>query len=517
MRMSTRDSLNRKEAEAGIPTAARLDDSASDWVSNQLARCVLTFDSPSLENSGPPVWDLRRSPGEAGVLFSLGSGEEGAAEAVRTAPPGLIDDLIAFGFLVPAGRAGGSPGTERVAVEWRGCRLTVNPQTPLRFEITSARSGRPPGTRMHLLQYGKTALRFLVVGSSAAEPLAEREIRFLKRAGLLVTRAESKSMDGLFAVPVDRELLEFLPSAHRAEITRAAAAPGELMLNRGLIIQEGDRVPARIAAKIYDHDWMQRNLPHLWIEDLPGTAVSSYWLDGDRRQLLEDLVAGRILPPELAFDDLEILCAVQALVPRGYHARREADWRWMLDQAHRDLEADECVVFRNMIAPVQLAMFRRYVRLMVERQYFCHDIQYNTSERYWVPDDPVTSNVLVQTSQLLNLVVPDKVQPGYCLLTSHRHGAELRRHKDQNRMCNYAFSVLIDMIAGPGQEPWPLYSWTTGGRKVKMQMGLGDGGLFRPLNFHGREGKLDHSSALMLFSFVPVGYRGFVNGHRFGR
>jgi len=308
-----------------------------------------------------------------------------------------------------------------------------------------------------------------------------------------------------FRCSLDQPPLEFVPHKF-LQLKYAGKDFSGFVVNRGIYVQIGPESSVNLVDRIPFRDKFQQTDPIIWVED-PGTKLwAPYWLKVETIEMIQRLVDGRISPSDLPPQVAERLAYVNVLIPRGYEEARVIEWHGICGDLSARLKAEQYVVIRNMIHPLQLAALRCYFRMLDQKGYLRKD---NTTNRYVYNNDEVARFIHHQIAKLLSRIVPEPVKPSYAFLTTYKSGAALRKHRDREQ-CVWNLSLLID--TNPEMElsdSWPIYLEVEGQvREIRLDMG--DGVVYRGTDTtHWRDAIPDgHMATLILCHFVPADFLG---------
>lgn len=499
------------------------------WVVNDLCKVIVGFRNHSTHatRSKYVSFAVVEQPQMCRLLVRLSQGKVDADEAARY-PAHLFEQLIEYGFLTPLDALGWRRRCSRLwrvldsgrwrRIPWRGRHYCV---TSLVFMAFYAQAPDEylresvilpawlPGYADKVLQIASQGL-----DGSGYRAFSGATRRRLRKHGLITPPEQLPNREGFFAEHciLSEALLNELPNHYRTHLPAVNDFGQHYVLNPG-IYANLDNVPDALRQQIPNLGWASACAPTLWVEDPVKGIVSMYWLDTVQRRLLAELQSGARrtdqLPPHLV--RLFVYSGI-LYDPRELSARRDA-WQQRLGALGERMNRDGCMTFESVLSPIELAIGRKYLRFMMERKYLLLDrVNGKTQERFWCHRDEFTFYLQGQVCTLLNKVLEKPVKPGHNALTIYGNGATLPRHRDDVLAFSWVMSLPIEARPQESKEQaWPIYVQTpTQVHKALLQPG--DGHLIDPQMPHWRERLVEGRLSILFLWFVPLDYRGFVNG-----
>ena len=220
---------------------------------------------------------------------------------------------------------------------------------------------------------------------------------------------------------------------------------------------------------------------HIWepaeelimVRDLRTQIEYPYWPDAASRKAIAALSPGDASPiaPDTALARRLFLAGIM-VDPR---AERFDDF---VAAARGRFRAGYVVLPRLLRATHILAMRDYYRRLLEEG--FVHFRDRQVPLRFAEHSEPLMVYYHVQLRSLFEAVVGEPIKCSYPYFAAYRTGAVLEKHTDREQ-CELTASLLIDQLPRPEDlSDWPLYLEVPAtGERIAMDMGLGDGSLYR--------------------------------------
>ena len=288
----------------------------------------------------------------------------------------------------------------------------------------------------------------------------------------------------------------------------SARTSGEsLVVNQRVYVQDQPEPPAAIADRVPHRESFLPASPILWVEDPATHTLSPYWPNERMAETLDHLRSGRVSPSELPREVTERLLQARVITPQGYEASRVSEWWLKCEGLRAQLEAEQYVVLRDVIAPLQLAALRGYFRQLDAAGCLVKENGPDDIDRHVMHNEPVSRFAHHQINALINQIVPEPVKPSYCYLSVYQPGAVLPRHIDRPQ-CVWNLSLMIDNDPDvQASDAWPIFlEVDKETREVRLDMG--DGVLYRGTDVpHWREALPAGRRATLIFChFVPLDF-----------
>ncbi|KTT03112.1 hypothetical protein SB14R_18145 [Pseudomonas oryzihabitans] len=499
------------------------------WAVNDLCNVIVGFRNYSTHatRSRYVSFAVVEQPRMCELLVDLARGQVDG-EAVCQYPQHLFEQLIDYGFLTPLDDITWRGQLKRLGRLLDSGRLRRVPFRGRDYYVTSlvfmAFYSQLPGQflKEHVILpawspgYAEHALR--IAANGLDEPgyraLPNKVRRRLDKHGLVTSIERLPQRERFFAqrCQLDQALFDELPDYYRPTLSANDLDGHRLELVSG-IYERLEQVPQALRCQLVDPDWAQSCAPTLWIEDPVKGIVAMRWLTTQQQHDLTALRESRLAPA--ALDPVTRMLFLQAGIlhdPASLPARREA-WRRRLETLSARMGEDGCVTFEQVLPPLELAIARRYLRFMMEGRFLLLDrVNGKTQQRFWCHRDAFTFYLHGMVCALLNQVLPKPVKPGHNALTIYQDGATLPRHQDDVQAFTWVMSLPIEACPEHDRHlSWPIYVETP--RQVHQAHLLpGDGHLIDPQMPHWRDRLEQGRLGILFLWFVPVDYRGFVNG-----
>lgn len=500
-----------------------------DWAVNDLCKVIVGFRNYSTHatRSKYVSFAVIEQPQMCQLLVRLAQGRIGAKEAQNYSPH-LFEQLIEYGFLAPLDALGWDGRGKRLCRLLDGGRFKRIPFRDREYYVTSlvfmafyAQAKNSFLQEQVILpawrrDYADLVLRIVCQGldESGYRTLPASTRRRLAKHGLVTPAGQLPHRERFFAehCVLDAALIEELPPYYREQLPQVDGDTDHYLLNPG-IYHSIDAADPALRRQIPNIGWARSCTPSLWVQDPVKSIVSMYWLSGLQQRVVAELEAGTRAVRQLDPTTLRLfLYSGIVYDPRQLPARREA-WQQRLAGLGERLDSDGCMTFESVLSPIELAIGRKYLRFMMERQFLLLDrVNGKTQERFWCHRDEFTFYLQGQVCTLLNQVLRQPVKPGHNALTIYGDGATLPRHRDDVLAFSWVMSLPIEARPDTSREQaWPIYVETP--EKVhKALLQAGDGHLIDPQMPHWREQLTQGSLGILFLWFVPQDYRGFVNG-----
>jgi hypothetical protein len=333
----------------------------------------------------------------------------------------------------------------------------------------------------------------------------------LLKHGVLIHKQDYPTLDSFFYqhAQLNNALLEYIPQDKRMVCQKNQ----DLQLNQRVYFLED--LPQDLADRIYDMEWVLTVNPSVVVEDPITNILSIYWLSEKQAHCLKGLLSHSLAVDALdeemqtLFSSIYILEHVDALKARALH------WQETIQKAREELSDKKIITLRDVIAPVYLAIARKYIRHFVENKYFIADnANGKTKERYWQHRDDFTFFIQSQMCTLLNQILPEPVKLGHNAITVYKPGATLPKHIDDVLAFSWVMSVPLDTQPEINREhAWPIFVETDSETVLSASLGMGDAVLMNPQMPHWREMLEESSLGIVFLWFIPANYSGYVNGH----
>jgi hypothetical protein len=303
----------------------------------------------------------------------------------------------------------------------------------------------------------------------------------------------------------DRPMLVPYPAKLRA--APQPRAEGHV-LRQGVHLQTGLELPAALIDKVGSLEGLSMERPILWVEDAVTGFPRPYWPSGEVAAALPGVLDGSVAATELSPKVFLRLSRAGVLGDPAELAASQRDFAARCEAHRRALEADEPVVFRGLLNPLQLGELRRYMRhLRDEGALVMGDGQ--VDQRRTRHNDPVARMLHPAVAALANRIVPEPVKPSYCFVGMYEPGAVLARHIDRAQSA-WNLSLVFDTDPETDEtNAWPI-NIEAAGQVHALRLGMGDAVLYRGTRHpHWRDAQpAGHRAIVCFYFFVPMSFDG---------
>ena len=371
-------------------------------------------------------------------------------------------------------------------------------------------SVRQLGTRQRTVTVEADAelLAFLLSELSGRRDVAgsPRLRRAMRDSGMLIAPGDDPR-----AVALDLHLPHAQPGAQAARTAQRLAVSGFAHLERD------GAVPAAIRDRADRGALVPGASELLWVDDPDTGALALYDLSDEPGRAVRDVVSGARPPTELPVPLLDTLVLAGVLVDRAAPRPAPASPGARARVLRAAFCSDELAIIRGAINPVQLAMFRPYLRGLAREGW----LRWNELEkdRMLLRREPLCEFLHHQLCPLVAAIVDEPLKPSYSIYAHYHPGAILARHRDRPQ-CKYNVSLVLDAQAeaqaeahaedrAGGDDAWPLYIETRTGVHAAA-LAPGDAVLYSGTDaWHWRDAQpAGHSLGGAFFHYVPVSFTG---------
>jgi hypothetical protein len=353
----------------------------------------------------------------------------------------------------------------------------------------------------------------LVEQGTSKENLAQLPMKGIKKLlkhGVLIFKQDYPTQDSFFVqeAQLNTDLLKYIPQDKQI----VAEKHPRFMLNRRVYFIAN--LPEDFADRIYDREWLLQVNPSVVVEDPVTKVLSMYWLSESQKQDLKGLLANTLTIDKLDDETQTLFSAISILESEKDVKTRALNWNITIQKAKEQLANQKIITLHDVIAPIYLAIARKYIRHLAEQKYFIADnANGKTKERYWQHRDNFTFFIQSQMCTLLNQILPEPVKIGHNAITLYKPGATLPKHIDDVLAFSWVMSIPLDTQPEKNrQDAWPIFV-KTDERVLSASLGMGDAVLMNPQMPHWREMLEDHALGIVFLWFIPADFTGYVNGH----
>lgn len=341
--------------------------------------------------------------------------------------------------------------------------------------------------------------------------LTNKVIQRLSKHGVLIAEQDYPTHESFFGhqAQLNKDLLAYIPQDKQVCTQKNL----NYKLNQQVYFIED--LPQHCVERIYDFEWLLKVSPSIVVEDPVTKVLSIYWLSKCQEQCLRDLLSHSLSVDALEKEMQTLFSAIYVLEQEDDLKTRALNWQETIQKAKEQLANEKIITLYDVIAPVYLAMARKYIGHLSEQKYFIADkANGKTKERYWVHRDEFTFFIQSQMCTLLNQILPEPVKIGHNAITLYKPGATLPKHIDDVIAFSWVMSVPLDTNPEKNRDDaWPIFVETDKDRVLSASLGMGDAVLINPQMPHWREMLKDHSLGIVFLWFIPANYKGYVNGH----
>lgn len=394
-------------------------------------------------------------------------------------------------------------------------RAKINPRRPPNLEercdpadadrwvITAPRRGRP-FKRHQVLKTEQPQLFDALLELYRADEQLEIESEllesFLIESGFFLTEKE-------ISEPVSYHC--FFDADARAIANDNFVLPelSGLIVNPGLVLQEGSEVPVERARSIGP---FLADGPILWVDDAATETLAPYWAKDKGRALLSQLTPGAAAP-ELHDRELFLgLLAAKILVPRD-QARRALEYRQHLAEATAAHGERGYVLFEELLPRLQIrALYRYYTQLIEQGMVPFGDVQ--VDRRWYLPSEPVSEFWQNQVNGRLGAICGRNLKPAFSYFVRYEEGAVLDPHVDRLAA---EFTLSLQLGFEPlcsERVPWSVNLDLKKPRResVALHLAIGEGLFYRGHELRHSRPPLapGHRSSTLLFHFADQNFDG---------
>ncbi|AEA65554.1 hypothetical protein [Burkholderia gladioli] len=499
------------------------------WVVNDLCRVIVGFRNYTIHatRSKYVSFAIAEQPQMCDLLIRLSRGKLDDRQAAAY-PAHLFEQLIDYGFLRSTQGLAPRQRFKRYfsllnagrfrSILFKGHRYYVASMVFMAFYsqrgndylretvVLPAWAGRFADKVVDIVRNGISEAAFLA--------LPARLRGRIEKHGLVTPEHRQPYLERFFAEHgrLDEALLDEVPAFYRHHLAAVSAPIDAYRLNDKLFFSSAE-LGDTLRGQIPNLDWAESCRPSVWVKNPVRDIVSMLWLSDAQLRELRALRAGQRQPAELDASTLRCFVASGLLHDPAQTAEARKAWAVHLREVARQLTESGCFTFEGILAPIELAISRKYLRFMKDRKFLMLDrANGKTEERFWVHRDEFTFYLQGQICTLLNQVLPSPIKTGHNALTIYESGATLPRHKDDVKAFSWVMSLPVDTRPDDHKEQaWPIYVETPKAiHKAMLQ--AGDGHVIDPQMPHWRDRLSDGRLSILLLWFVPHDYRGFVNG-----
>jgi hypothetical protein len=392
-----------------------------------------------------------------------------------------------------------------MSFEDSGEPLEINPTIEVSISIEWRQRGGERKT-MSISADDPELLRFVASLTHADEAGATMNIsprlgERLRREHLLVAAAD---------VPRDPELLTDLPDElpvlfpHALRERQRDSRP--LLVNPECHLQSGDQLPAALTGRVDGAEVFASRAPRLWVDD-PGLRVlAMYGLASSTGEAALALLAGEVAPSQLSAAAREVLTAASILVPPDHAEARVRACNDLIEQCKGAYAQRGHAVLRSILNPLQLAMYRAYLRSVQYEGMLSTDRQ--VTLRLSKHREPLCEFIHRQTVDLVGRILDQAAKPTYSFFGAYQAGAVLEPHRDRPQ-CEWNMSLILDGEPEPTEDnAWPFFIESQGDAE-EVRLGLSDAVIYSGANAtHWREAQGKATTAGVFLHYVPTSFVG---------
>lgn len=281
----------------------------------------------------------------------------------------------------------------------------------------------------------------------------------------------------------------------------------ELIVNPGLIFQEGSEPPLELARELGP---FLAGGPLLWVNDAATEISAPYWAKDRGRPLLAQLKPGLPAPEVHDRELLFGLVAAKILVPRD-QTRRAAEYRALLAEAAAKHTERGYVLFEELLPRLHIrALFRYYTQLIEQGMVPFGDVQ--VDRRWFLPSEPVSEFWQAQVTGRLGAICGRKLKTAFSYFVRYEEGAVLDPHVDRLAA---EFTLSLQLGFEPllaDRVPWSVNLDLNRPRResVALHLAIGEGLFYRGHELRHSRPPLaaGNRSSTLLFHFADQSFDG---------
>lgn len=308
-------------------------------------------------------------------------------------------------------------------------------------------------------------------------------------------------------------LIEELPDFYKTHLPSVQNDKTHYQLNPQLYF-DVTTIPSFMKETVTQFEWICACQPSIWVFNPVKKVLSAYWLTDQQRLCLQDLKNEKIHISALHDDMFQLFVYSFILQNEKITELARKNWQASIENLREQLAKNDYLMFDALLAPIELAMSRKYLRYRMEKKLLIPDqANGSTKNRYWVHRDEFTFYLQGQVCVLLNQILPTPVKSGHNALTVYTPGATLPKHQDDVLAFSWVLSLAIETNPEQRKEnAWPIFVETPDTKVHPAMLQAGDGVLINPQMPHWRDELTGHSLNILFMWFIPHTFRGYVNG-----
>ncbi len=235
-----------------------------------------------------------------------------------------------------------------------------------------------------------------------------------------------------------------------------------------------------------------------------------YWIDRGEAALIDDLLARRRTPTDIARHVRESLVGAGVLYQAEKTRYERRRFQRSLAVCRERIDGPGYAILSDLLPSGLLAAIRRHMRCAVAEGYLRFgDAQ--VERRFSMHNEPVCMWLHALLTPLVERAVSRPIKRTYAFAAAYTEGAVLHRHTDR-AACEYTLSLTVDAEPNTSSEAaWPLcLESDSEGAVVQALLAPGDALLFRGRRLHHYRDALGpgRTSTSILLHFVERSYRG---------
>ncbi len=306
-------------------------------------------------------------------------------------------------------------------------------------------------------------------------------IKYLNKAGLLIEVPEIPNditFKCLLDLPDEEIIFPFEKSEYK--------------INPKIFFQKSHAIPEIIKKNLTNVACLSKDYPVLWVEEPITKVIYPYWLSEISYKILAKILKSKNLNkiPDNVFN---LLIQTKIIIPNN------PDDNLYFEKAKAEISEKGFTVLRNVFNPIQIQSLKNYYKRLQENNCFIRS-DAHVSQRDSIPNESIARFFHYQLGKIVNIILPQQVEPSYCYISIYNEGSVLSRHKDREE-CEWNVSLLLDMIPECEVEnAWPFFIQSNN-MKNEIRLGAGDAVIYRGSKvYHWRE-KLPEKSRYTIFFF----------------
>jgi hypothetical protein len=273
-------------------------------------------------------------------------------------------------------------------------------------------------------------------------------------------------------------------------------------INNYISIQTGKGLPKEIENRVMFNGCFSENYPVLWVEEPFTGQLMPFWISDSLKPVLSKILNRQINLNDIPEHLFNRLITANIIIPaKGNNSKS-------FELQKKEIQENGISILKNVINPLQINALKEYYKMLEQNQFFIKGDGL-VFQRDSMPNEPTARFFHHQITNIVNLILPQKVKPTYCFVSIYNEGAVLPKHKDREQ-CEWNISLLLNMEPEDSAEnSWPFYIEDTN-QVHEVNLGIGDAVIYPGSKLYHWRNKLPdkHKALIFFFHFVNDDFQG---------